>query len=262
MAGTKRRKTGAASGKTEARAEPPKLDGPAIAAIRRDLLSWYDRERRDLPWRRTQDPYRVWLSEIMLQQTRVETVIPYYERFLERFPTVSDLAEAPIDDVLARWSGLGYYRRARSLHEAAGQIVREHAGVFPEDSAEALALPGVGRYTAGAILSIAYGRPEPILDGNVIRILSRWLRLGPEIPQSHLWTLAEDLVPEERPGDFNQAMMELGATVCTPRSPSCLLCPVQERCEARAEGTPERYPAPKAKEKPVLARSSSAVGAS
>lgn len=235
------------------RADPPRADlaDPTVAAIRRDLLAWYDRNRRDLPWRRREDAYGIWLSEIMLQQTRVETVIPYYERFLTEYPTVDDLAAADLDDVLARWSGLGYYRRARALHETARIVVREHAGEFPTDPDDVRALPGIGRYTAGAISSIAHGLPEPIVDGNVIRILSRWLRLGEQTKPARYWDLAERLVPRDRPGDFNQAMMELGATVCTPRSPSCGLCPVRDHCEAARAGEPESYPATAKRQKSV-----------
>ncbi len=218
------------------------LSERSIRTIRNALLEWYDRNRRDLPWRKRDDAYGIWLSEIMLQQTRVETVIPYYERFLAAYPTIEGLAAADLDDVLARWSGLGYYRRARALHETARIVVREHGGRFPRDPQEVLALPGVGRYTAGAISSIAHGIPEPIVDGNVIRILARWLRLGADTKPARYWDLAARLVPDDRPGDFNQAMMELGATVCTPRSPSCETCPVRGDCAAAAAGDPEAYP--------------------
>mgnify|MGYP000940887460 CR=1 FL=1 len=226
------------------------------ARIRTALLTWYRRGHRDLPWRRLGDPYSVWLSEIMLQQTRVETVKDYYRRFLERFPTPLSLAEGPLDDVLSLWSGLGYYSRARNLHAAACVIRDQHGGVFPSDRESVHALPGVGPYTAGAILSIAFGQRAPIVDGNVIRVLSRVYAI--DDPQEsaatkrRLWELAADLCPaptpgtaQNDPGDFNQAMMELGATLCVPKNPSCLVCPLAADCQARAEGDPERYPAQK-----------------
>lgn len=220
-----------------------------ILSFRRKLLSWYRRRRRDLPWRGTRDPYRVWVSELMLQQTQVVTVIPYYERFLKRFPTVRRLARAPVTAVLDAWSGLGYYSRARNLHAAAGIIARDHAGRLPEEPERLLELPGIGRYTAGAIASIAYGRPAPVLDGNVQRVLCRWLgiRRDPRAPevQRRLWREAASLVPERAPGDFNQAMMELGATLCVPRAPDCPACPVSAGCAARANGWQERIPPPR-----------------
>lgn len=211
------------------------------------LLEWYDANRRDLPWRASPDPYRVWISEIMLQQTRVETVVGYYRRFLERFPTVLALADAPLDDVLALWSGLGYYARARNLHRAARAIQDRHDGVFPSDPDAVRDLPGIGDYTAGAILSIAFGRREAVVDGNVIRVLSRLRALEGNPKETRLknacWEIARSLVPADRPGDFNQALMELGATVCTPSSPGCGTCPVAAGCEARALGRPESFPA-------------------
>lgn len=211
----------------------------------RALLAWYDRHRRDLPWRQDRDPYRVWLSEVMLQQTRVETVLPYYERFLERFPTVGDLAEAEEEEVLALWSGLGYYRRARQLHRAAREVARR-GGSFPRTLDGLRELPGIGAYTAAAVASIAFGVAEPVLDGNVERVTSRLLATE-ENPKSSrgrraLRARAAALLDPERPGDSNQALMELGATLCTPRAPRCLLCPLGSGCEARAEGEPERYP--------------------
>jgi A/G-specific adenine glycosylase len=214
--------------------------------LRGTLLRWYRREKRDLPWRRTRDPYRVWISEAMLQQTRVETVIPYYERFLERFPDVGALARAGMDDVLGAWQGLGYYSRARNLKRSAEQVVERFGGALP-DTAEALReLPGVGRYTAGAVASIAFDRPEAIVDGNVARVLSRihGLRDDPRSPrgQARLWEEAERLVRGRAPGDLNQALMELGATVCTPRAPACPRCPVRRLCTARESGDPESLP--------------------
>lgn len=218
------------------------------------LLAWYSRNRRDLPWRRTRDPYRIWLAEVMLQQTRVETVIPYYRRFLRRFPRVADLARAPVDDVLELWAGLGYYSRARNLHAAARQIVARHGGKVPQSVGDLRALPGVGRYTAGAIASIAFGRTAPILDGNVTRILCRLFGIAdnPKAPttQKRLWALAEALLPEEAPGNFNQAMMELGATLCAPKNPSCGACPVARLCEARRLGRTPDLPRV-AKRKPI-----------
>ncbi|HTW58051.1 MAG TPA: A/G-specific adenine glycosylase [Terriglobales bacterium] len=197
------------------------------------LLAWYDAEARDLPWRRTRDPYRVWLSEIMLQQTRVAAVIEHYHEFLRRFPTVKKLAAAREASVLAAWSGLGYYRRARMLHAAAKVVVRELGGKFPETARNLRALPGVGRYTAAAIASIAFNQPVAVVDGNVERVLQR-ISSKP-LAGEDLWLRAEQLLDRQRPGDFNQAMMELGATVCTPRAPACLTCPVVELCATRGE---------------------------
>jgi A/G-specific adenine glycosylase len=210
------------------------------------LGAWFDRIARDLPWRRTRDPYAVWLSEVMLQQTRVETVIPYYERFLRRFPTVLELAAADLDEVLAMWSGLGYYRRARALHLAAREVTERYAGAFPAEAAALRSLPGVGAYTAGAIASIAFERREPLVDGNVARVLARIEGIDDDIRGAtgarRLWEAAARLLPEDRPGRFNQALMELGATVCAPRSPRCGACPVDGLCAARAEGREEELP--------------------
>ncbi|MBW2313135.1 MAG: A/G-specific adenine glycosylase [Deltaproteobacteria bacterium] len=211
------------------------------------MLRWYRRARRDLPWRHTNDPYRVWISEAMLQQTRVETVIPYYHRFLDRFPDVAALAGAELDDVLGAWQGLGYYSRARNLKRAAEHVVECCGGELP-DTADALReLPGVGRYTAGAVASIAFDRPEPIVDGNVARVLSRLHGLTEDpksrAGQKRLWEEAERLVRGRSPGDLNQALMELGATVCTPRSPECPRCPVRADCVALRGGDPEALPA-------------------
>jgi A/G-specific adenine glycosylase len=213
----------------------------------RALLRWYDARRRDLPWRRSRDPYRIWLSEVMLQQTQVRTVIPYYERFLERFPTVGALAAAETEEVLALWSGLGYYRRARQLHRAAGEVVRR--GGFPETALELRELPGVGPYTAAAVASIAFGEPVPVLDGNVERLLCRRLAVAEDPKRSavrrRLSAAAAELLDPERPGDGNQALMEVGATVCRPVAPDCPDCPLRAGCRARIEGDPERYPAPR-----------------
>ncbi len=217
---------------------------PAPAGIRNALLRWYRAHGRDLPWRRTRDPYAVWVSEAMLQQTQVATVVPYYGRFLETFPRLADLADASEEAVLAAWSGLGYYRRARALHAGARRVADRHGGRVPEDPAALLALPGVGPYTAGAIASIAFGLPEPVLDGNVRRVLSRLLgRRGAGAAEERaLWSVARDLARGPDPGDLNQALMELGALVCTPRSPRCADCPVRAHCLARALGRPERFP--------------------
>jgi len=207
--------------------------------FRSDLLDWFDRHKRDLPWRGHRDPYRVWLSEIMLQQTRVAAVIDYYERFVRRFPTVEKLAAARESSVLAAWSGLGYYRRARMLHAAARNIVRERAGKFPASPEDLRTLPGIGRYTAAAIASIAFHEPVAVVDGNVARVLQRIL--GKRIAGEHLWQTAEALLSQERPGDFNQALMELGATLCVPRQPKCLVCPVSEMCATRGELSGPRH---------------------
>lgn len=210
----------------------PRIDSPtARRSFQEQLLRWYDRNRRDLPWRADRDPYRVWLSEIMLQQTRVTAVLEHYRRFLRRFPTVQKLAGAREASVLAAWSGLGYYRRARMLHAAARTLVRRHAGRFPENAADLRRLPGIGRYTAPAIASIAFGQPVAVVDGNVERVLTRVT--GESLAGEKLWQAAEQLLNRERPGDFNQAMMELGATICLPRQPRCLHCPVFGVCAAR-----------------------------
>ena len=202
-------------------------------ALRRRLLAWYDRHARDLPWRRTRDPYAIWVSEIMLQQTRVAAVIEHYHEFLKRFPTVETLASAREASVLAVWSGLGYYRRARMLHAAARKVVRELGGEIPRTTAGLRELPGIGRYTAAAIASIASGERAAVVDGNVERVLQRLT--GERLDGEHVWRAAEELLAPRRPGDFNQAMMELGATVCLPRGPLCLMCPLQELCETRGE---------------------------
>jgi A/G-specific adenine glycosylase len=217
------------------------------------LLAWYDLNKRDMPWRRSRDPYAIWLSEIMLQQTRVDTVVAYWTKFMTRWPAITDLADAPIDDVLAMWAGLGYYARARNLHATAKKVRDEHAGRFPSDPEAVRALPGIGRYTAGAILSIAFGQAEPLVDGNVIRVLARVHALKGHAKETALqkrcWELAGDLVPKARPGDFNQALMELGATVCTPSNPKCSTCPIAAACLAREQDRQHEIPGvpPKAK---------------
>jgi len=202
-----------------------------VVAFRADLLMWYRANRRDLPWRRTNDPYKIWLSEIMLQQTRVVAVLEHYARFVKRFPTVQKLAAAKESSVLALWSGLGYYRRARNLHASAKMVVREHSGEFPNSAAKLRALPGIGRYTAAAVASIAFGEPVAVVDGNVERVISRLL--GKIISGENLWATANEILCRDNPGDFNQAMMELGATVCLPAEPSCTACPVHAYCRTR-----------------------------
>ena len=203
------------------------------------VLAWYDEHgRKDLPWQRNRDAYRVWVSEIMLQQTQVQTVIPYFERFVASFPDVVSLANADIDDVLQHWSGLGYYARARNLHRAAGVVRDEHGGTFPDDLDAATALPGIGRSTAGAILSLAFGQRHPILDGNVKRVLARHAAVdgwpGKTAVAKQLWALADERTPAERPADYTQAIMDLGAMLCTRSSPGCISCPVSEDCVALA----------------------------
>lgn len=225
------------------------MELPAPAPLHRALLAWFDREQRPLPWRATRDPYGIWVSEVMLQQTQVERVIPYWARFLERFPTVVELAAAPLADVLAAWRGLGYYSRARNLHRAAQAVVQEHGTALPATLEALLALPGFGRYTAGAVASIAFGQVAPLVDGNVARVLARLLEIEGRPPdrarEAALWTAAGHLVHRQRPGDWNQALMELGATVCLPRNPLCLLCPVRAHCRALATDRVEELPAPR-----------------
>ncbi len=222
---------------------------PAGAETVRVLLSWYDAERRDLPWRygprRKADPYRVWLSEIMLQQTTVKAVVPYFEKFVARWPTVADLAAASNEDVMQMWAGLGYYSRARNLKRCADVIVSEHGGLFPETEAELLSLPGVGPYTAAAIAAIAFGEKTTPVDGNIERVVSRLFAVRQPLPaaKGEIRRLAATLTPARRAGDFAQAMMDLGAEICTPRRPSCLMCPVQQDCAANAQGVAETLPA-------------------
>ena len=226
---------------------------PAKAHFSAELLRWYKREKRDLPWRRTKDPYHIWVSEIMLQQTRVDTVIPYFNRFMGRFPTVRDLAEAPEDDVLKHWEGLGYYSRARNLQSAAKEVAATYGAKVPSDKKAVSGMKGVGPYTAGAILSIAFNQPEPAVDGNVMRVLSRYFLLEDDIARPAtrvgMESLARSLIPEGEASDFNQALMELGALVCTPKSPSCGECPVALHCLARREGRERELPV-KSKAKP------------
>lgn len=205
-----------------------------VASCRRALLRWYDQNRRDLPWRRDKDPYRVWVSEIMLQQTRVAAALGHYARFMQRFPDVQSLARARESSVLAVWSGLGYYHRARRMHQAAKVIAKQRGGIFPRTFDEWAQLPGIGRYTASAIASIAFGEVAAVADGNVERVLQRLS--GASLSREAAWEEAERLLDRKRPGDFNQAMMELGATLCTPRAPQCLLCPLHSFCKTRGAG--------------------------
>jgi A/G-specific adenine glycosylase len=213
--------------KSEARVQ---FDRSANHRWRQQILSWYDQNRRDLPWRRDRDPYRVWLSEVMLQQTRVSAVLEHYRRFLLRFPNVSKLAAAHVSSVLSAWSGLGYYRRARMMHAAAKIVVKKYEGKLPSAIDELRALPGIGRYTAAAIASIAFNTPVAVVDGNVERVLER--ALGADSAKD-LWLAAQELLSPTRSGDFNQAMMELGATVCLPRQPRCSVCPIFDLCATR-----------------------------
>jgi A/G-specific adenine glycosylase len=216
-----------------------------------DLLAWYDRHAADLPWRRRRDAYGIWLSEIMLQQTQVDTVKPYYERFLSAYPTVEALAAAPLSDVLKLWEGLGYYSRARNLHQTAQKVANDYGGEFPRTAEALQELPGIGRYTAGAIASIAFGERAPVLDGNVIRVFSRLDDLDADVTlpatKTMLWEWAEAWLPPERPGDYNQALMELGRTVCRPRNPLCGECPIRGHCLAFQHETQNERPVKAAK---------------
>ncbi|BCW94814.1 MAG: A/G-specific adenine glycosylase [Fimbriimonadales bacterium] len=223
------------------------LDTDWIRELRRALLAWFAVHQRPTPWRDNPDPYRVWVSEVMLQQTQTATVIPYFERFIARFPTVQALADAPLEEVLRYWEGLGYYARARNLHRAAQQIV-QNGGRLPSTAERLCELPGIGAYTAGAIASIAFGQPTPVVDGNVTRVLARllWLKgdLKTHAAQKQLWQLSEQLIDPQQPGAFNQAMMELGSTVCLPAQPRCGACPVSHLCAAYQRGQPTAVPEP------------------
>ena len=236
----------------------PEITTARLRTMRKRLLEWYLENRRDLPWRRSRDPFAIWVSESMLQQTRVETVIPYYERFLSRFPDVETLADSDIEDVYGLWAGLGYYSRARNLHAAAKMVVEEYGGTLPDRVEDLRRLKGVGRYTAGALASIAFDREEPLVDGNVIRVLTRWLGWREDVSQKAvvegLWELAGRLVRGPQPGDLNQALMELGATVCIPRSPKCPECPIRRSCEAQKAGDPESIPAKPRKQRVLAMR--------
>ena len=226
-----------------------------IASFREKLLAWYDANKRDLPWRRTQDPYKIWISEIMLQQTRVDTVIPYYERFLDWFPTIADLAQAPEEKLLKAWEGLGYYSRVRNMQKAAQQIMEDHGGVFPSSYDEISKLKGIGPYTAGAIASIAFGLPEPAVDGNVLRVLARLFEvdydIGVPTNRKIFQAMMEVLIDPDRPGDFNQALMDLGSDIESPVNPRPEESPVKEFSAAYQHGTMDRYPIKAPKKKPV-----------
>jgi A/G-specific adenine glycosylase len=241
----------------------PLADARARTTFRRRLLAWYRAAARDLPWRRTREPYLILLSEVMLQQTRVETVIDHFERFRRAFPTARDLAAAREEDVLRHWAGLGYYRRARNLHAAARHIATDHAGRVPTTFESLLQLPGIGRYTAGAVASIAGGEPVPVVDGNVKRVLARLYRIAARIDDARtierIWELADTLLARRSPGDFNQALMELGARVCTPRNPRCNECPVQQHCAAARAGLASTLPV--RKRKPAVPRITLAAAA-
>ncbi|HKV05907.1 MAG TPA: A/G-specific adenine glycosylase [Candidatus Acidoferrales bacterium] len=227
------------------------------------LLAWFRAHQRKLPWRASRDPYRVWIAEVMLQQTRIAAVVPYYRRFLKRLPAVDSLARARESKVLELWSGLGYYRRARNLHRAAKEIVARHSGKFPRDPESALALPGIGRYTAAAVLSIAYDVPVAVLDGNVARVLARLGAIRGDLRAPRRWRqlekISRQLLDRRAPGDWNQALMELGETICTPQIPRCASCPVSRWCRARARNLTRRIPAPRRKRAPVNIRIAAAI---
>lgn len=233
----------------------PKPSARALGSFRERLLAWYGRNGRKLPWRASRDAYRVWIAEVMLQQTRVAAVIPYYDRFLARFPTVESLARAPVPEVLRCWSGLGYYSRARNLHAAATQVVSRHGGEFPPTLEAALGLPGIGRYTAAAILSIAYDVPLAVLDGNVARVLARLGAIRGDLREPRRWrrlsNMADTLLACRTPADWNQALMELGEIVCTPKTPRCEDCPVSRWCDALALNLAGAIPAPRKKKAPI-----------
>lgn len=230
-------------------AEAPEFDAAWLRSFRRRVFAWFAKHRRDLPWRRDRDPYRIWVSEVMLQQTTVAMVIPFYERFLARFPTVVDLAAASEHDVLRMWEGLGYYSRARHMHAAAGRIVADHGGAFPRTAAELSAFRGIGRYTAGAVASFAFDDPAPIVETNTLRLYARLLgyRGDPRSTegQKRMWAFAERIVPPKEAGRFNLALMDLGATVCTVRVPRCDSCPIRQNCRAFALGLQNEIPPPK-----------------
>ena len=224
----------------------PLIKGVSKANLSSAIVKHYKKHKRDLPWRQNQDPYRIWVSEIMLQQTQVKTVIPYFNRWVKRFPTVESLAKAKIETVLSFWTGLGYYRRCRFLHEGAQQTVNEHNGKIPDTPERLQKIKGIGKYTAGAISSIAFGLPAPIVDGNVERLLSRVFRIEHDVKskegQTLLWQLAQWLIPPKSASDFNQGMMELGATVCKPKNPDCQRCPLQAYCRAKKHGDIDSFP--------------------
>jgi A/G-specific adenine glycosylase len=243
--------------------EQTKLNNFPIYAFQQDLINWYLSEKRDLPWRKDQDPYKVWVSEIMLQQTRVDTVIPYFTSFITKFPTIEALADANEEEVLKAWEGLGYYSRVRNLQAAVKEVKESYGGVVPNSPEEISKLKGVGPYTKGAILSIAYNIPEPAVDGNVMRVLSRILSIWEDIAKPKTRKIFEEvtyeLISKDDPSSFNQALMELGALICTPTSPSCLLCPVREHCSAFEEGVQAELPIKSKKKKPKPLQMAAAV---
>jgi A/G-specific adenine glycosylase len=222
------------------------IDQDTRKYINKRLLTWYEEHARDLPWRTTSDPYKIWVSEIMLQQTRVESVLPYYQRWMEKYPKLEDLARAGEEEVLSSWEGLGYYRRAINLHRGVKEIQQNYDGIIPEEPDLLQKLPGIGPYTAGAIASIAFNRPAPILDGNIRRLFTRLFNIQEPIELSKtekmLWAIARKLVPEDSPGDFNQGMMELGALICVPRNPKCDQCPLEPICAAKKLGIQDQLP--------------------
>jgi A/G-specific adenine glycosylase len=234
----------------------PSLSTTQLRNFRTRLLSWFETNKRDLPWRLNRDPYRIWISEIMLQQTRVAAVIPYFEKFCAHFPDVNALARAPESEVLRLWSGLGYYSRARNMQAAAQQIVRDHGGTFPTTPERIRALRGIGAYTSNAILSIAFGEKHAVLDGNVARVVGRLAAIRGDLRETANWSLlqktADTLLAREAPGNWNQAMMELGATICTPRNPQCLICPVEKFCRARQLGIQDLIPEKRKKRATVV----------
>lgn len=239
------------------------MSGARSQRLRRALLEWFDRNRRDLPWRHRRTAYSVWVSEVMLQQTRADVVVPYYRRFLARFPSITALAGSDLDDVLAAWSGLGYYRRARLLHAGARAVVREHAGRLPRGREQLRTIPGIGDYTAAAIVSIAFGKPAAALDANVTRVLSRAFAVEGDVAggaaRALLRTAADAWIDPDRPGDCNEALMDLGSGICTARAPQCDACPLAAHCEANRSGRPEAYPQPRSRKVPRRVRLAMAV---
>lgn len=240
-----------------------KLNAIEIESFQDDLISWYEKEKRSLPWRADQDPYKIWVSEVMLQQTRVETVIPYFQKFTKLFPTVQALAEADEERVLKAWEGLGYYSRVRNLQSAVREVAEKYGGTIPGTIEEFGSLKGVGPYTKGAVLSIAYQLPIPAVDGNVMRVISRILGIWDDIAKTKTRKIfeytIEQLISKEKPSEFNQGLMELGAVICTPKSPSCLLCPVQAHCSAFAGGYEQELPVKSKKKKPAAKSLAAAI---
>lgn len=222
-----------------------RMKSDRIDGFRSSLLKWYGKNRRSLPWRTDPTPYRVWISEIMLQQTQVKSAIPYFNRFLKRFPDIATLAHATEEEILVLWSGLGYYSRARNLHKAARQIVEYHDGIFPDEHQSILSLPGIGRYTAGAICSIAFNQPQPLVDGNIRRVVIRLIGIRSRVPEKYFWDRMAEWVPKENASAFNQAMMELGATICLPSQPLCPQCPVHRYCLAKRKNLQNSIPSAK-----------------